>query len=461
MKYSRAEVHCQARKIPDLKFEEQSLTSFSGLIVFHQLFMSIGLLARLKRCFRHLEVGKIYGYATIFQQLIVHVLLGYRDMRDSQYYRNDPLVKRLLGLNHLPDVGTISRILRDADQESVGNVRLMLREMVLERLKKLQLNRITLDFDGSVQSTGRSAEGTAVGFNKQKKGARSYYPLFCTISQTGQVFDLLHRPGNVHDSKGARAFILKCIEEIRVAAPGVQIEVRMDSAFFSDEIVTALDNRHIEFTISVPFERFPRLKDMIEKRKRWRRIRDGVSYFEADWKPNKWDRRFRFCVIRTRAKRQQKGPVQLDLYEPYEYGFDFKVTVTNKVVRAGMVVLFHNGRGSQEGIFGELKSQCQMGYVPVRTLVGNQLYLLAGLLAHNLTRELQMLAAPRQRRSTAKRAALWMFEQLDSVRNEWVRRAGRLTRPQGKLTLTISASGHIMRQMVQFLTAAQTPVTNA
>ena len=52
------------------------------------------------------------------------------------------------------------------------------------------LSRVTLDFDGSVQSTGRHAEGTAVGFNKQKKGARSYYPLFCTVAQTAQVLDL-------------------------------------------------------------------------------------------------------------------------------------------------------------------------------------------------------------------------------------------------------------------------------
>ena len=62
---------------------------------------------------------------------------------------------------------------------------------------------MTSDFDGSVQSTKRHAEGTAVGFNKEKKGARSYYPLFCTVAQTGQVLDVLHRAGNVHDSKGA------------------------------------------------------------------------------------------------------------------------------------------------------------------------------------------------------------------------------------------------------------------
>ena len=65
--------------------------------------------------------------------------------------------------------------------------------MVLDRLLALQLATVTLDFDGSVLSTGRIAEGTAVGFNRKKKGQRSYYPLFCTVAQTGQVLDVLHR----------------------------------------------------------------------------------------------------------------------------------------------------------------------------------------------------------------------------------------------------------------------------
>jgi hypothetical protein len=45
-----------------------------------------------------------------------------------------------------------------------------------------------------------------VGFNRKKKGQRSYYPLFCSVAQTGQVLDVWHRPGNVHDSNGAKAF---------------------------------------------------------------------------------------------------------------------------------------------------------------------------------------------------------------------------------------------------------------
>ena len=58
-----------------------------------------------------------------------------------------------------------------------------------------------------------------------------------------------------------------------------------------------------------------------------------------------------------------------------------------------------------------------MGYVPVRTQVGNQLYMVAAILAHNLTRELQMRISPRERHhTTAKRAALWCFREIEALR---------------------------------------------
>ncbi len=451
MKYSKSDVRCKAHSIPELRFENQSLTSFAGLVLFQQFFTVIDLKARLSRCFRALEVGKVFGRATVFLQLIIHILLGYRELRDSRYYRDDPLVKRVLGLKRLPDVATISRMLAGADAKSVAHLRALLRTMVFDRLQTLNLTRVTLDFDGSVQSTGRFAEGTAVGFNKQKRGARSYYPLFGTIAQTGQVLDFLHRPGNVHDSKGARAFILACIQAVREVLPQARIEVRMDSAFFSDEIISTLQGWRIEFTVSVPFERFTQLKRMIQERRRWRRVSGEVSSFETPWRPQCWEQCFRFVFIRTRAKRQSQGPVQLDLFIPYEYGYDFKVIVTNKTIGTKKLVAFHDGRGAQEGIFGELKSQCQIGYVPVRTRVGNQLYLLAGLFAHNLTRELQMATTPRCRHTTARRATRWTFEQLDTLRRTLIQRAGRLTRPQGILTLTISGGHAIKTRLLQTL----------
>ena len=456
MKRSRKSVRRKAHAIPEIRFEDHRLTSFGGLVVFQKFFALIGLSNRLRQCFRHLGNGKVFPRATLFLQLIIHLLLGFRELRHCQYYQDDPLVKRILGLNELPDASTLSRMLKEADERSVQHLRELLADMTLQRLASLGLVRITLDFDGSVQSTKRRAQGTAVGFNKKKKGARSYYPLFCTIAQTGQVFDFLHRSGNVHDSNGARAFILECVERIRRQLPGVVIEVRMDSAFFSDEIVMALSDQQVELSISVPFERFVELKGMVEQRKRWIPLNADTWYFETSWKPKSWKRRFRFLFIRTRTKKQQKGPVQLDLFQPHEFGFEFKVIVTNKKVGAAAVVEYHEGRGSQENVFGQLKPQCQMDYIPVTTRNGNQLYLLASLFAHNLVRELQMMTQPRERGTTRNRATLWIFEQVDTLRKTIIQRAARLTRPSGQLTLTFCRSKPLKERLLQILDDLET-----
>jgi hypothetical protein len=55
--------------------------------------------------------------------------------------------------------------------------------------------------------------------------------------------------------------------------------------------------------------------------------------------------------------------------------FKLDINVTNKRASARRVVAFHEGRGSQESIFTELKSHCQMDYALVTTRVGNQLYI--------------------------------------------------------------------------------------
>lgn len=450
MKLSRNQVQSKTHAIPELRFEDQKLTSFAGLFVFQLLFQRLDLKNRLRHCFRHLRSNRAYDHALIVLNLIVHLLIGFRQLRDLRYYRDDPMVQRVLGLNRLPDVATLSRLLATADSASVTSLRQLIRQMVLQTLTQLGLRRLTLDFDGSVIGTGRCAEGTAVGFNRKKKGQRSYYPLFCTIPQTSQVFDVLFRPGNVHDSNGAREFILACINTVRGVLPGVCIEVRMDGAFFSDTLVTLLTDLGVEFTISVPFERFVELKGTIESRRWWQRLNEDLGYFELRWKPKAWGRRYRFLCIRTRSVIRDKEAVQLDLFAPQVYGYEFKVIVTNKKIRAREAIRFHNGRGSQEGIFAELKSQGQLDYVPTQHLAGNQVFLLSAILAHNLSRDLQMIAHERNRDTTPQRSPLWQFERLETLRLKLINRAGRLNQPQGRLTLTMSTNPAVQQELLHY-----------
>jgi len=242
VKSSKAQITAKFHKIPTIRFEDQRLTSFSGLLIFQLLFKRINLKQRLKQCFAHLKVSPIFGRHLIVMLIIVHLLIGFRRLREIDYYRDDPIVLRLMGLRKLPDVSTISRALSQMEKEDVENVRQLSRSLVIEGLLREQLPRLTLDFDGSVQSTKGHAEGTAVGFNKAKKGARSYYPLFCTVAQTGQFFDVHHRPGNVHDSNGAEQFMLSCFNETKTHLKSTLLESRMDSAFFNQNILSMFNN---------------------------------------------------------------------------------------------------------------------------------------------------------------------------------------------------------------------------
>jgi hypothetical protein len=171
MKCSKAAVHRKTHRLPEIRFEDQRLTSFAGLILFQSLFSRLGLKEQLTGCFRHLKVSPIFGHGLTVLLLIVHLLLGYRRLQEIRYYQDDPLVHRLLGVTRLPDVATVSRSLAGMDDRSVDKLRQLNRRLVLQRLGELGLARITLDFDGS-------------------------------------VLDIWHRPGNVHDSNGAQAFIL-------------------------------------------------------------------------------------------------------------------------------------------------------------------------------------------------------------------------------------------------------------
>ncbi len=115
MKCSRAAVHRKTHSIPDLRFEDQRLTSFSGLVLYQALFSRLGLKTKLSGCFRHLEGSPIFGHGVVVLLLITHLMLGFRRLQDLRYYRDDPMVRRLLGLSDLPDVATVSRTLAGVD----------------------------------------------------------------------------------------------------------------------------------------------------------------------------------------------------------------------------------------------------------------------------------------------------------------------------------------------------------
>ena len=191
---------------------------------------------------------------------------------------------------------------------------------------------------------------------------------------------------------------------------------------------------------------------MIESSRGWEQIDRDWAFAESSWHPKCWSAEFRFLLLRQRRPQQVKGALQLDLFEPRSFDFEYKVIVTNKHGSARSVLLFHNGRGSQEKIFGEAKQHAALDVIPTRTLCGNQLFTLAAMLTHNLTRELQMQAAPRDCTSLFQRGRLsgssFKLALFGSVGCTW---PAVSTRPAGRLTLTITENPVIREDLERFL----------
>jgi len=118
--------------------------------------------------------------------------------------------------------------------------------------------------------------------------------------------------------------------------------------------------------------------------------------------------------------------------------------------RAATVVAFHEGRGEQEGLIGELKADCGVDRVPAKRLVANQIHLLTSLIAHNIGRELQISAGPEPACNTVHRAALWTCHELSTLRRQLLWQPARVLRPNGKLTLALGANTTMKERFLGF-----------
>jgi hypothetical protein len=64
---------------------------------------------------------------------------------------------------------------------------------------------------------------------------------------------------------------------------------------------------------------------------------------------------------------------------------------------------------------------------------------------------LRAIVKPEDRGTTEKRAPLWKFLELATIRQRVLQRASRLTEPHGKLTLTMSGNEAVKRDLLYFL----------
>ena len=435
-----------------LRYEAGGLTSFAGLELIGRFFRSLDLKGVLRGA-RGALPRSDFGSVPMVLLVLTMLITGARRVRHVGHLQDDPLVRRVCGLSRIPTWHTVGRWLRGFDDRGVAALLKVNERLVGEVIGRSDLRRLTLDVDGSVVSTGLRVEGARRGFNPHRRKAPSYYPITAYESNTGQVVRVCNRAGNVHDGKASVGFVEALFEQLDGTLERRHVlEMRMDGAFFREDVIDLLESRGVEYAIKAPFYEWLGLKERIARRRRWQRVDATVECFEQRLRVPAWSRSMRVVIYRKRVRHRTARNYQLDLFDPDDGHYEYSAIVTNKAVTGRTLWFFMCGRGTHEKVYGELKGGFAFDCVPTQRYQANSAWQVLSTIAFNLMRALQARTAER-RCTNRKRRAVRAFRTIHTLRHQFINRAGLLVQPNGRSTLDVGNNG-IVRDRFQTIEQA-------
>src|SRR5437016_766690 len=376
-----------------VEFVRQELTSYSGLEVLRRYLRQRELPSRLRAACAATGGDDGGGRLALLGLALLYV--GARRLEHLRYVAGDPLIARFCGLARIPTARTVANWLRQFTTATLAPLVQLNHELVTEAIARLRLPRLTIDVDGTVIRTGATVAWAFRGFNPHHRKDPSYYPLVAHLAQTGHILRLKNRPGNVHDSKQAVAFLRELIASLRQRlGRALPMEFRMDAAFCQRDVFRLLAARRCAYAIKVGYWSWLPLKALAAARQRWEALAPDVAGFMADLAIPQWNLQLRVMLYRKHMQHETPKNFQLDLFTPDDGHFEYYAVATNLALGLPALYAFVCGRGVQEKTFDELKGEFALDVVPTRHYGANSAWQQLSILAHNIARSFQLDPLP-------------------------------------------------------------------
>jgi hypothetical protein len=437
MRLSVASLRRMVKRPLHVEFGPQQLTSYSGLELLRRYLRQCELPSRLRAACA--STGGDYGGGRLALLILALFYVGARRLEHLRYLGRDPLIARFCGLARIPTARTVGNWLRQFTQSTVTPLMQLNHDLVIDAVKRLALPRLTIDVDGTVVRTGATVGWAFRGFNPHHRKDPSYYPLLAHVAQTGHILRVKNRPGNVHDSKQAVAFLREVIDGLRAQfGRRLPLEFRMDAAFCQRAIFRLLAARGCAYAIKVGYWSWLPLKELAAARQRWLPVAPNVTGFFHDLTIPQWNLTVRVMLYRKHVAHESPKNFQLDLFTPDDGHFEYAAVATTMALDLPALHAFICGRGAQEKTIAELKSEFALDVSPTRHYGANTAWQQLSVLAHNLIRSFQLDTLAELKPRSRKRTYTYLIRSMRTLRFLLITRAGRLTRIGGRHVLRLS-----------------------
>ena len=364
-----------------ISYSNKEITPWSGMIFLKRMIDKMGFRNMVETCEKLPKSGSNRGYSSvdIIETFILSIWCGANKFIHTEITRSDIALGKIFGRDKTPGNDAIKRFFRKFDFETNTSVSNHFFSWVLDQV---QFNYFTLDFDSTILSRFGQQEGAKKGYNPKKIGRPSHHPLMAFVADVNLIANFWLRSGDTSSSNNFKAFFEDTISKIKNKTIGL---IRMDSGFFSNDILTMIEQKAIHYIVSVKFYR-PIQKE-ISLQQNWIKIEEGIEIAETMYKAESWGSARRIIIVRQKlADRPTAVGKTLSIFEGTEFyrRHRYSAYVTNMKLSSLEVWRLYRGRADSENRIKELKADFGLESFNLEGFYPTEAALIMVMIAYNL-----------------------------------------------------------------------------
>ena len=180
-----------------IEYSDKQVTPYAGMSLMKRFVDQTGLREYLQTLDLP-QPGSNRGYDPhqIVEAFWLGIWTGASRYIHCDWLRYDTVLQNIFSWDQMPSQSTYSRFFGKFSQKRNTEVFPALQSWFFDQLG---IDNVTLDIDSTVLTRYGSQQGSARGYNPNKRGRNSHHPLIAFVSQTNMVANAWQRPGNTAD----------------------------------------------------------------------------------------------------------------------------------------------------------------------------------------------------------------------------------------------------------------------
>ena len=424
---------------PEVRADDATLTSFSGLVPFLKFVLEdLGLAAALQKVAPPDGKRRVFAQHLVLLAFLASAVLGEHRLAHVEDLKGDAVLGKFLRLPRWPVRKVFASALGSVTGRGVKRLHDLIADIALAPLASAQ--QLVIDLDSSAVVAFGRQEGTRFGYSGKGRNKRRHNPLVASVAEHRMPVRALYRDGSGITATETIGFLEETFATVRArVADGVRIVFRADSGFWSHALGDWLLEQGIPFAFSMPLR--PGLK-LLLRNTRWRGL-DGDPDIQVCDLPGQRvgiHPRLRVIGIRRRVHDEKAPPQGKRIAGCTRWRYQAVVTSMDGQPEA--LWRFYNGRADCERVFRTARQALGMGNLVSQRFRANEVAFMLRLLAMNLDLRFQLDREDQARAAPGRKA---LRQGLLLRQRTFFRCPGRLLRHQGRWVLRVPKLPRVRR----------------